>query len=401
VPNITNTASVEDNDSNGDTDTAVVDPDAEPDLFVQKSDGDVVLISPTQNVVYTLNYGNNGNVGATRVILTETLPTGTTFNPILSAPGWVCVLNTCTLNIGSLNALATGSTIFAVTVNLQQAQGFVGLNNVVTISDDGLNGIDQNFDDNTDTEPTPATTISQTIFYDTNQNGVFDLSTENPLANISVQITDGLGNVFQVETDSLGHFTAIVAPGVVVIDIDQTDPQLNNYSITSNSLGGTDTQIINITSGQNLKAIDVGYFRPQRANGGGGGSRSSSSLVSSLISSLSSSLSNSLTSLSSSFSNSSVFNSVISSISSSLANSINNSTTNNPGNLSSNNPPGQDFGTAKPFSSEQSQFELPRTGGQNNNDKFGQFYIWLMLAVLAIFVAENTIFLTKNNKLKK
>ena len=63
---------------------------AAPDLTVVKSDGGA-SVAPGGTVVYTLFYDNNGNQGATGVVLTETVPANTTFNAGASSAGWTCV----------------------------------------------------------------------------------------------------------------------------------------------------------------------------------------------------------------------------------------------------------------------------------------------------------------------
>src|SRR5690606_39364042 len=80
-----------------------------------------VRTTPGGTVAYTFSYANEGNVAATGVVLSETVPANSTFNAGASTAGWVCVPDgnagsTCTLPVGNLAAGANGSAAFAVTV---------------------------------------------------------------------------------------------------------------------------------------------------------------------------------------------------------------------------------------------------------------------------------------------
>ena len=112
-------------------------------------------------ITYTLSYANNGNQDATGVVLSDTVPAGTTFNAGASTAGWVCVPGTgagsvCTLPIGALAAGASGSAIFAVTVDNPVPPGFTLVANTATVADDGTNGTDPTPGDNTSSDTTPV-----------------------------------------------------------------------------------------------------------------------------------------------------------------------------------------------------------------------------------------------------
>jgi hypothetical protein len=68
----------------------------------------------------------------------------------------------------------------------------------------------------------PAT-VSGHLYEDTNGNGQQDSSEPN-LPNVDVVVTDSDGNEQTVTTDDDGNWVAIVPPGVVTTDIDETDP---------------------------------------------------------------------------------------------------------------------------------------------------------------------------------
>lgn len=150
VDSINNTAtiSMDDPDPTPDDNTASdsTSLDAAPDYSITKDDGGVDVV-PGGTVVYTLNYTNGGNQNGTGVVLTETVPAGTTFNSGSSSPGWVCVPNNnqgsvCTLVIGALNAGSGGSANFAVTAGNPAPAGQESIANTASIADDLSNGPD-------------------------------------------------------------------------------------------------------------------------------------------------------------------------------------------------------------------------------------------------------------------
>jgi large repetitive protein len=166
VSEITNSATVSDDRTNGNdptpadntsSDTTPVT--AAPDLSVTKSDGGVTT-SPSGTVVYTLSYTNTGNVGASNVLISETVPANSRFNAGASTTGWSCANGapagtTCTLNIGTVAGGGTsGSATFAVTVDNPLPAGVAQIANSATIGDDGANGSDPTPADNSSSDTT-------------------------------------------------------------------------------------------------------------------------------------------------------------------------------------------------------------------------------------------------------
>jgi uncharacterized repeat protein (TIGR01451 family) len=166
---ISNTASIADNGANGadptpgnnsGSDTTPLT--AAPDFSITKSDSGA-SVAPGGTVSYTLTYANSGNVGATGVVLTETVPANTTFNSGASTAGWVCVPNnnagsTCTLAIGALGAASGNQTAtFAVTVVNPVPAGTTQISNTASIADDGTNGVDPTPGNNSGSDTTPVT----------------------------------------------------------------------------------------------------------------------------------------------------------------------------------------------------------------------------------------------------
>ena len=166
VNTIDNTVVIADDGNNGaDTDpsnnddpetTIVVN--ALPNLYITKSDGDITS-GPGQTIVYTLNYGNIGNQGATGVVINETVPANSTYNAAASSVNWVCTPNiqagsSCQYAVGGLVINETGSVTFAVIVDDPLAQGVNLIVNTVNIADDGLNGGDSDPSNNSDSDDT-------------------------------------------------------------------------------------------------------------------------------------------------------------------------------------------------------------------------------------------------------
>lgn len=145
-------------DNDTDTDTTPVDPGIRPDLAVSKDDGGKTTM-PGGSVVWMIEACNLGAQSASGVVLTETVPTSTTFLAA-GSPGFTCAGSgdagdTCTRPIGALPAGACQGAAFAVSVS-DQAPGGVDLINIVTVTDDGAGGPDANPANNTATDTTPV-----------------------------------------------------------------------------------------------------------------------------------------------------------------------------------------------------------------------------------------------------
>ncbi len=167
VTEIENTAWIQDDGNNGpdptpennkdDDDTPL---DAAPDLTILKDDGGV-RTAPGRTVIYTINYANIGDQGATGVTITDNVPTYTTFSPGSSTAGWSCTPNNnagsaCTFNVGSLAAGQSGSVFFAVVVDNPLPDGVMEIFNATCIDDDGSNGEDPTPENNCDDDDTPV-----------------------------------------------------------------------------------------------------------------------------------------------------------------------------------------------------------------------------------------------------
>jgi uncharacterized repeat protein (TIGR01451 family) len=108
-----------------------------------KTDGNTTT-TPGSTLTYTISYANTGNQDAVNVVLTETVPAGTTYVASGSS-AWSCAdnspaLTACTINISSLAAgAAASSAIFKVTVNSPAGAGLDNIVNNASIADDGSN----------------------------------------------------------------------------------------------------------------------------------------------------------------------------------------------------------------------------------------------------------------------
>ena len=133
---------------------------APPDLVITKSDVGA-SVAPGGTVGYFLTYVNAGGQGATGVVLSETVPANTTFNPGASTAGWVCLPNnsagsTCALAVGTLATGSGATAVFAATVLNPVAAGVTQIANTASIADDGTHGVDPTPGNNTGSDTTPV-----------------------------------------------------------------------------------------------------------------------------------------------------------------------------------------------------------------------------------------------------
>ncbi|MHA3773190.1 Calx-beta domain-containing protein [Verrucomicrobiota bacterium sgz303538] len=125
--------------------------DRQVDLQITKDDG-VTSITPGGALAYGINVKNVGPSNATGVVITETLPAGTTFNAGASTAGWTETApgsGIFTLNLGTVAGNGSASPVtFAVNVANPAAAGLHEVVNTVTIVDDGTAGADLATGDN-------------------------------------------------------------------------------------------------------------------------------------------------------------------------------------------------------------------------------------------------------------
>ena len=123
------------------------------DMAISKTDGRTTATAGAV-LSYVIHYVNNGNQDATGVVITETVPAGTTFNSGASTAGWSCVASTCThaAGTGTVAVAGSGDVTFAVTVvDPLPPTTYTQISNTATIADDGTHGADPT-DDNSATD---------------------------------------------------------------------------------------------------------------------------------------------------------------------------------------------------------------------------------------------------------
>ncbi len=190
-----------------------------PDLRIEKTDSDAAGV-PGGNITYTITYRNDGNIQATGVVLTETVPAYTTFNDAETTSAWVCggitAGSTCTLTVGTLAVGASGSADFVVTVNASIPAAIAQTTNTVSIQDDGTQGTDPTPANNEDSENTPLTAAPDLNLQKTDSD-----STATP----------GNAIVYTLTYQNVGNQDAT---GVVITE---TVPQHTTYTTTGSTPG--------------------------------------------------------------------------------------------------------------------------------------------------------------------
>jgi len=187
-----------------------------PDLRITKTDNQTTA-TPNQLVIYNLNVQNTGNQNASGVIVTETVPVGSTFVASSSTPGWVCAGggiagSTCTFSLGGLNGGSSAPLDFAVQTDTTIS--VPSLINTTTVADDGLGGID-------------ATPLNNTSTDTDNFLGNPDISvTKDDLLTIA---NPGQILPYTITVTNLGN---VISTGISVID---TIPVQTNFVSASNS----------------------------------------------------------------------------------------------------------------------------------------------------------------------
>ena len=196
-------------------------------LEITKDDRGVTA-APNDKILYDLAYRNLGSATARQVRLIEVVPANTTFD-FASSPGFSCSPNpnagsTCTRSVGTLSSGASGSAVFAVTVDDTLPGGVTQTSNTVSITDESDGGADSNLANNTDTVITTLKAAG-TDFYTLPPCRVID--TRNP------PVPSGLGGpamvgsserIFQVSASACGIPATASAIAVNVTVTQSTAP---------------------------------------------------------------------------------------------------------------------------------------------------------------------------------
>jgi fimbrial isopeptide formation D2 family protein/uncharacterized repeat protein (TIGR01451 family) len=270
IDSFTNSVSVTDDGTNGDdptpnnnTDEDTDFLDAVPDLVISKDDGGFEAV-PGDTVVYTLTYQNVGSQDATGVVISETLPAGTSFDASASSDGWVAVGgNAYEYTAGAVAAGELREIQFAVLIDDPASAG-LQLTNTAAIADDGANGDDPTPENNTTTDVTPVagSSASGFVFVD-DGDGSFEPG-EYPIEGVLITLegTDVNGNVVlqTTYTDGNGYyeFTGLVPGDYVITQLHPADFTDGEESSQDGSVVGNDAINIRLEAGQNAQQNNFG-----------------------------------------------------------------------------------------------------------------------------------------------
>ncbi|HIB38338.1 gliding motility-associated C-terminal domain-containing protein [Mesonia sp.] len=97
--------------------------------------------------------------------------------------------------------------------------------------------------------------LSGHLYYDTNGNGVQDVGEPN-LPNVTVTVTDVIGNVYNLETDLEGNWVITIPIGEATSEVDETDPDFPSNVIQTEGTNPTQSTIL---ANETVEEID-GYF---------------------------------------------------------------------------------------------------------------------------------------------
>ncbi len=111
------------------------------DLRVSITDS-AISTMPANSLNYVLDYANTGTIAAAGTVITEVLPTGTSFLPEEN-PGWAQAGDMLTYQVGSLAPGAGGTAMLLLHTLSPAPAGVAQIISTVAISDNGANGLDR------------------------------------------------------------------------------------------------------------------------------------------------------------------------------------------------------------------------------------------------------------------
>ena len=267
---LTNTASVQDLSSAGETNianntsTTDVTVVAEADLSLTKT----VSAAASQiggTLTYDITVSNAGPSAATNVVVTDTLPTGVTFVSGTGPAGEVLteVGGVVTANMASLASGASGNISITVSIDAG-APGSVS-NTVAAVSDVGDSNPSNDSAVATTTVDPKTSSISGFVYIDRNGNGIKDAG-ELPIAGVEVTLegTDLLGAItpVTVQTDANGEYVfASLAQGTY--SVTETQPIHYREGLVTVGTGATATVVgnsfTNLILAENTSATDFNF----------------------------------------------------------------------------------------------------------------------------------------------
>lgn len=224
-------------------------PPAASDLTIAKSGP--ASVTAGANVQYQIVITNNGPNAASLVVIQDPTPAGLTFVNA-SAPcagGFPCTLDNMPMLAGSARSIQ-------VVYSVPENYAVTTITNTATVTSPTDITTTNNTSSVTTTVvlPPPTTgSITGTVFFDANNNGILDPG--EGLPNISVTVTDANGNTQVVTTDANGVYTATnLATGGALVDVvNSTLPPNITQSV------GIDPSGVNVVAGTTQNAGVDGY----------------------------------------------------------------------------------------------------------------------------------------------
>ncbi len=243
-----------------------------PDIVLTKTDG-LTVVSPGQQITYTLTIENQGTAVATGVTITETVPAHTTF---AGTAGWTCLPDgsagsICTYDLGTLAVGASTTVDFSVIFDATRPPVATSVVNTAVARDDNTHGDDPTPDNNEDTDTDAVSaSIGDLVWEDVNGNGQQDDGATG-IENVTVTLYDSSNSVISTTTtlaDGSYQFINLI-PGDYYLEF--TPP--TGYTITQQNQGADtsdsdadpttgQTATTTLVSGQHDPTWDAGLYRP-------------------------------------------------------------------------------------------------------------------------------------------
>ncbi|WP_284283780.1 SdrD B-like domain-containing protein, partial [Portibacter lacus] len=114
--------------------------------------------------------------------------------------------------------------------------------------------------------PDQNASISDQLFIDNNNNGVYDAGIDDPIANVDVILTDAFGHKDTVTTDSNGQYIFDELPGgefTVAVDANDVDfPADVTPSVDLDGIGSANTTTVILADDEVKTNVDFGYQGP-------------------------------------------------------------------------------------------------------------------------------------------
>ncbi|MFH0828988.1 MAG: DUF11 domain-containing protein [Candidatus Kerfeldbacteria bacterium] len=259
-----------------------------PTIALSKSA--TATVAAGSNITYTLTWSIGGNAPATNLILTDPLPTNTTF--VSADNGGTNVAGTVTWNLGTKNPGDSGTLTLVVKSNSPLDNGTV-ITNTATLTASGLTPISKTATTTATGAPTlsltktvdastvkPNQTVNYTItwsvagnskatnviltdslpatlnFVSADNGGTFDVTTRTITWNLGTKDPGNTGSVHVVATTFATMANGITITNNSAIKATETDPKFASASSTAvvpQVLGATITPGLSITKVANVK----------------------------------------------------------------------------------------------------------------------------------------------------